>query len=184
MEDQRFDQWTRSLSAFGASRRAMTQIFAGSALAAMLARFGREDAAAKCVKPGKKCKKKRGKKQKCCGDAKCKGKKCQCPEDQIAAGDQCVTGRGTCVQGDDSCLDACNDSPQCSCHVTMEGVIEGTNAVRCGDNSIQSQCGECTTDADCSSYGPGAFCAMEIYPAGFCAGCALRQGFCRTPCPS
>jgi hypothetical protein len=89
--------------------------------------------------------------------------------------DRCTfPGSGTCTFG--NCIDTCNGNPQCTCYTTTEADI------RCGDNSILSQCGECSEDAHSASYGPYAFCAIEL--SGACGGCEDEQGFCRTPCPS
>jgi hypothetical protein len=88
-------------------RSLMLRLFAGTAVgAAVLGRLGLEDAAAGCVAPGKKCKGKNGKKKKCCGGAKCQGKKCRCPGSNVVIcgkncckpGQNCLDG--TCVNGD------------------------------------------------------------------------------------
>src|SRR5215207_6381475 len=86
------------------TRRGVLLLVAGTAAgAALLGRLRIDAAAAKCVAPGKKCKSKNGKK-KCCGGAKCQGKRCTCPSEAIACGKNCckpgqVCQNDTCVNG-------------------------------------------------------------------------------------
>jgi hypothetical protein len=192
MDHDRFDDLTRWLAS-GASRRAAVQTLVAGAFAIGLSRLGVAEVAAKCVKPGKKCKKKHGKKKKCCGGAKCKGKKCKCtggrlacgktccPPGQMCVGGQCVTGAGTCpTDGADFCngeFDGnCNGDNGCGCFTTM------ANATRCGFlGTPVGFCGQCTNDGDCADFGPGAFCVKDT---GAGCGCATGVGFCWLPCPS
>jgi hypothetical protein len=91
MDGQRIDTMIRTLTRSG-SRRAAVRALSGSALATFLATFGRNDAAAKCVNPGKKCKSKgkNGKKLKCCGGVQCKGGKCRCAAGLQPCGNRCI----------------------------------------------------------------------------------------------
>jgi hypothetical protein len=169
MENNRFDAIARLLGS-AASRRGIAHLLTGGALIG----------AARGVEAKKRHKKHRKKdrtKDQCpSGSERC-GSAC-CAEDQLCAEGQCVTGQGTCGAGADSCSATeihCNGTTMCACFVTTQG------DTRCGDTNILSQCGECTDDADCASYGPGAFCARDT--GDFC-GCDFGQAFCRTPCPS
>src|SRR4051812_48148449 len=91
---------------------------------------------------------------------------------------QCLTGIGTCAAGDDFCsniVKVCNDNDTCQCLQTFDG------QTRCGQAGVGGfTCGQCTSDAECSQFGLGAFCAKD---SGAQCACATGQGFCNVPCP-
>ncbi len=170
MDGQRFDTLALTLSTV--SRRAWIRIVVGAGLGALLAQAGRQEAAARCRKPGRKCS--RG--EKCCGGAKCKGRKCKCPAGQIGAGRRCVTGQGTCAADADACAGtagACNGNPECACYQTVGG------DTRCG--TFAGSCGACANDGDCAEHGAGAFC-ITTTPA--CCHPANGVTICGVPCPA
>jgi len=190
VDNRQFDQWTRKLSALG-SRRAVTKTLAAGILGALVGHIGGESAAAKCVKPGKRCDKRNPKQSKCCGGATCRGKKCRCPTGRVAcgarccttreicAGGKCVTGRGSCPNDVDSCAGTpvvCNGSAACACMRRLQG---GT---RCGEARPASACSQCATDGDCLAMGfpAGSSCVSDDGPS---CGCPDGQfGLCAAPC--
>jgi hypothetical protein len=175
MDGRRFDALTMAIGP--ASRRAALRFAAGAGFAALLTQSRLEETAARCRKPGKKCKSKGGKKRKCCGGAKCKGHTCRCPQGQIGAGEQCVTGQGTCADGTDACVDGfatpCNGNPSCFCQQSDD------SGTRCG--MFAGTCGDCVSDGDCAAHGPGAFC-LKTTPA--CCNPVLGTTICGVPCPT
>jgi hypothetical protein len=188
MDDRRFDQWTRSFDALP-SRRAMAKLLAGSLLGTLLTSFGADAAAAKCVRPGKKCDRKDPKKDKCCGGAKCRGKRCRCTmgraacgktccaKGELCAGGKCVVGQANCPAGADSCAGDpvfCTDNPTCICFARIEG---GT---RCGQVPSPLVCVPCVTDAQCRQQGfpAGSSCVLANGPGCVCD----TIGACITPC--
>jgi hypothetical protein len=128
----------------------------------------------------------------CCAHAECPvGRQCckgacivvdeccvdiDCPLGKICDQSQCVTGQGNCPAGANSCMSGdieCGSG--CYCFQTMAG------ETRCGRGGAGT-CNECTVDASCASYGPGAFCAKDAGPPG-CL-CQPGVGFCRVACDS
>jgi hypothetical protein len=122
MESSKFDALTRSCETN--TRRSVLRLLAGTSVGAMvLGRFGIDDAAAGCVKPGNKCKSKNGKKLKCCGGAKCKGGKCKCTNGGPACGKACCApgqicedaASSTCVNGSLIPGDQCDPDKPLAC---------------------------------------------------------------------
>jgi hypothetical protein len=119
MEGPRFDALIRLWGS--GTRRGVLQMVAATGLgAALLGSAGREEAAAKCVAPGKKCKGKNGKKKKCCGGAACKGKKCKCTGETFICGKACCQpGQQclgeTCANGDLEQGDLCEPEAPLAC---------------------------------------------------------------------
>ena len=109
----------------------------------------------------------------CCTNADCAG-------GQICDQFQCVTGRGTCPLGTDSCAGAgvtCNGDPFCVCLQSTAG------ETRCGKTGTATECGSCDSDADCAELlpnVPGAFCILGGGTFCNCDG----AGFCLGPCPN
>jgi hypothetical protein len=110
MDGHRFDLMSRWL-VNGSSRRSALRALVGGAFAAGLSGLGLDDAAAKCVNPGKKCKSKHGKK-KCCGGAKCQGSKCKCPAGLIPCGGRCVDAEND-LENCGACGNACGGAEIC-----------------------------------------------------------------------
>jgi hypothetical protein len=153
VDDGRFDTWVRSWGA--PSRRGLLRLAPASGLAGLLSRWEVEDAAAKCVKPGKKCKK-NGKKKKCCGGAKCKGKECKCQDSTFACGKNCCIPGQLCVNGA-SCSngpipvgDACNAEEPGACTSGVCGCGFGCN---CREADCVGLGEGCATSADCCQGG-------------------------------
>jgi hypothetical protein len=95
VDQSRFDEVVRGWNA--GTRRGLLRLVGGTTFGALLlGQFGADDAAAKCVSPGKKCKGKDGKKEKCCGSAKCQGGKCRCKTGGPACGKACCAPGQVC----------------------------------------------------------------------------------------
>lgn len=135
MDTTRFDTMARLFER--GTRRGILRLMAGTTLGAtLLAQFGAEEANAKCVKPGKKCKKKSGKKRKCCGGAKCKGKKCKCTGDTFKCGKTCCQPGQECQDG--TCV---NGSLEAGAHCDPETPLEcQTGNCQCISNAEITQC--------------------------------------------
>jgi hypothetical protein len=121
------------------------------------------------------------------GEVNCDGSGClvgeccinaDCGTGQICDNRQCAAGAGTCTaqsflycQNESS---RCNSDNTCACFISPEGR-------RCGSlNAAQTLCIGCTTNAECASLGPGAFCTLESSPNCLCA----LGGVCRAACPT
>ena len=177
MDDARFDALTKAL-AVGAPRRRVLKGIGGGIAAAIAGMAGRSEAAAARCRPGKKkCRGRCIPLSRCCGNR-------DCAAGEICAKGRCVTGRGTCAVGADSCANAgnpfCQDASgehTCICLSRLEG---GT---RCGVYGNASTCDQCTTDADCIDLGfpPGSSCTQD---SGIdCPVCQNdNRGTCTIPC--
>jgi hypothetical protein len=193
MDDQRFDHWTRSLFALG-TRRATIKSLTGAELGATLTHVGTEPAAARCVKPGKPCDRKDGRKERCCGSDRCKRKRCTCgrgreacgerccPQGHICAGGACVTGQDACPNGQDTCVSgpgpgaSCGNNLACGCFQRRQG---GT---RCVKRSPTTGSDQCVADADCRTLGFPAGTSCTRDEGGFCQGTNPALGACMVPC--
>lgn len=126
----------------------------------------------------------------CCPALQACGTVC-CPAGQRcgdAATATCVAGQGTCAAGADTCAGAnailCNNAqnPLCVCVQATDGTT------RCGtmiDGIQTSDCGLCSTDADCRLQFPdivGVFCTKSAN--NFCACPVAGQNICGRPCPT
>jgi hypothetical protein len=132
--------------------------------AVLLGRLGVDDAAAKkCVAPGKKCKRKKGKKKACCGGATCQGKRCTCPGNAVACGKNCckpgqVCQGGSCVNGALAPGALCDPDAPFACQ---------TGNCQCISNSEITQC-TCRQEA---CFGFGVPCEKSVQCcAGGCDG--------------
>lgn len=199
MDNRTFDGLARMMAEAVPTRRGLLRWLGGGVIAALLARFGVEEVAARCVRLGKVCKE-QGKKLNCCGGAKCQGAKCKCTGGEIACGGKCVAaecckhadcgplklcangtcvvGQGTCPSGENICAGStfnCGSGPggqSCSCYQTTG------NGTRCGNGLSLSQ--GCLNNDDCAERHPGVsgvFCARLGQPA--CRSITT----CETPCP-
>lgn len=149
MDGSRFDAWVRSWAA--TSRRGVIRLVSGGGLAALTAKLGLEDAAAKCVSPGKKCKTKNGKKKKCCGGAKCKGKKCKCQDGTFACGKHCCIPGQLC-QPSSGVLTCANGS------IPIQGECDPEQPGACASGVCGCGPGGCTCrKEDCAP--PGGDCS-------------------------
>lgn len=98
MESSRFDELAQQWGC--STRRSVFRLMAGTAAGAVvLGQLGIDDASAACVAPGKKCKGKNGKKEKCCGGAKCQGGKCRCKTGGPSCGKACCAPGQVCQLG-------------------------------------------------------------------------------------
>lgn len=167
MDGQRFDDLARWAVKRGRSRRGVLRGLAGGALAALLggAAVSPQGAAAKCLQPGKACKRD----NQCCSDV-CRRRKCRPTRPQ-----------GTCRVGEDRCQQGsgfayCNNTTSCGCYVTMSG------ALFCGSR-FDSTCYLCTSDEECRiPTGPGSRC-VQVAGTPYCPGCAFTGTVCIAPCP-
>lgn len=169
MDPRQFDSLARLWGR--GTRRSVLRLIGGTTLgAALLSQIGAQPAAAKCVKPGKKCKK-NGKKLKCCGSAKCKGKKCKCTGDTFACGKTCCQpgqdclGESLCVNGALAAGDLCDPEAPLACE---------TGNCQCISNAEITQC-TCRQEA---CFGNGVAC--ETTSQCCSGGC---EGFTNTCLP-
>jgi hypothetical protein len=181
VDGTRFDVWTQMLVA-DSSRRLTLKAVAGGALGGLLAALGREEAEAKCVKLGKTCKKNKGKNKKCCGGAKCKGKKCKCPIGTEECDGKCVDpGACPCPSGTEECNGECVEPGACPCSGgTEECDGECVAACLAGlQNRNPTNCNCCQAagappSPGCAQFGP---CCGVCVPLGGGMGiCAGRAG--------
>lgn len=123
MSDLSIDRLARLLS-----RPAGRRLTLGLAAASLGALVGRsEPAAAKCVRPNKRCRKS-GETLKCCGGAKCRGKTCRCIGGRIPCNGRCISA-ACCTNADCSPGQLC-DHQQGNCVVpALERVEVGDVAV-------------------------------------------------------
>jgi hypothetical protein len=123
----------------------------------------------------------------CCAAEQTCGSVC-CPAGQRcgnAATGTCVAGQGTCATGASTCaantVITCNGNNECACFQATDG------STRCGQpisGISPSDCGDCTTDADCRLIFPGVvgvFCGANA--TNIC-GCPAGQNVCGAPCPT
>ena len=167
MDPVRFDGFARAWGT--ASRRGALRLAAGAGLLGILAGGAAEDAAAKCVKPGKQCKKKNGKKKNCCGGAKCKGKKCVCPAGTFGCGKHCcLAGQKcsvqnnvkVCVNGNLPVGAACDPDATNGCASGVCGC--NGNLCACREADCVGAGEECSGNVDCCQ---GA-CFVDICTGG------------------
>lgn len=177
MDGSRFDGLARTLATERTRRQALNGI-AGGALAALLAPFGRADAAAACVKAGKQgCDGPRDKK--CCKGAICKGGskdregRCECKGRRQACKGKCVnttrsnkhcggcnrrcTGGNTCRNG------RCADASGCTkgqhiCFQGLDALCPGQDNCACitsvggtayCSDFTEGACSTCVRNSDC-----------------------------------
>jgi hypothetical protein len=210
MDGNTFDNAIRRL-ATSVSRRGIGRTAVGIGLAALLGRGTAEEAAAKCAKPGKKCRK--GKK--CCGGAKCKGKRCRCTSDKpCGSGQICVDGAcvadptpcpgdtptcgGVCCNAGDICVDGTCVTGQGTCTPGAGHFCNPGENVACNDNPAcacfetlagETRCGVKVFSTSCiGNCTVDADC--EVFGKGaFCAAngsvCdCVADTTCVRPCPS
>ncbi len=147
-------------------RRVLGKLLSGAI--ALLADASSRDAEAKCVKLGKKCKKK-GRKRKCCGGAKCK-KKCACRSTDKACNGACIPGTSCCGDAECNggiCQDgACRRAPfQGTCTAAQDSCVSGAGLLRCGSTPDQCICTITTAGR--------SFCALDT-------GLYILEGGCTT----
>ena len=162
MDDSRFDAIARL--AGQRNRRAALQLLAASGLGVAVFRTISEDADAKCVNPDKKCKKKNGKKRKCCGGAKCKGKRCRCPESTLACGAFCCEANQVCVGEGDAAVcklklgEACSSQDPGQCETG-----------KCGCNGNNCACRDANCKAKDVACNGNLSCCNGVCNGGFCS---------------
>jgi hypothetical protein len=170
MDAERFDTLVRSFNKLAPRRAALGVL--GGGLAALLARFGQDDAEAKKKKKRKKCK---GKKKKCgkkcipktgccpsCqGDQSCVDGTCVCPIDTFPCGSSCVTGDECCVASDCGGIYQCVDG-FCLCPDPSEVPCTASS---CCNPAADEVCAFTETEAACQGGGcPEAdFCNDETH---------------------
>lgn len=165
MDGVQFDAITKTL-AMRRSRRTTLRGIAAAALAAGVGLLGREEAAAGCKNLGQKCKKKNGKKKKCCSGAKCKGKKCKCPGGTEECGGACVPACQSDVQA--------RNSLDCSCCQ-----IAGA-PTPCG--AFGPCCGACTDvggQFTCMTFPETVDCEFDAQCQSGVCGCLSSNCSCR-----
>jgi hypothetical protein len=152
MDDaNRLDVYARTLSA-ATTRRAALRLLAGGALGAVLPRFSADEAAAACVRVGKRPK--HG--QRCCPDAVRSGRRCVCLSDDAAA-----TCTGRCGTVQDNCVRAVDCGNTCSGTDTCGGG-GAANVCGCTPEPRATTCsGRCGTEKN--------NCDQDVY-CGVCPG--------------
>lgn len=141
MDRYRFAAFVRALFV-AASRRAALSGLLGTALAALLARLGADDAVGKKKHKKKKCK---GGKKKCgkkCVDLATSGAHCRACGNACATGG-CVHGACTCASNDD-----CTEG--CFCAAGVEGV-------KLCNQSVSAEGALCVVDETCPL---GSYCSI------------------------
>lgn len=79
----------------------------------------------------------------------------------ICADGQCVTGIGRCAERTNVCTAPCNGNPNCFCIPTRAG--DTRCALYDSDGGFLRPC---TSDAQCTGLGPGAFCPPQFDSCG------------------
>ena len=97
-----FDTWTRALS----SRRTLLGRLTAGGLGLGVSLLTPVDSDARCVRLGKICKTTRGR-QRCCGGATCRGRKCRCTGGRSACGRSCCSKAATCQDKRCRACDVC-----------------------------------------------------------------------------
>ena len=98
MDTIRFDALAREWGS--GTRRGVLQLVAAAGLGGILLhQVGQDEAEAACKAPGRRCKSKNGKKQKCCGGAKCQGGRCRCKNGGTGCGNVCCQPGQICQDG-------------------------------------------------------------------------------------
>jgi hypothetical protein len=118
-----------------------------------------------------------------CADLQSDDNNCAACGQSCGEGNSCIAGVCTtadgCPVGADACAGdrvACGNITRCVCSRSTEG---GTF---CGDLLTPGPiCGQCDSNADCASFGPGALC-VETGSVNCCG--SSQQNVCRLPCPA
>lgn len=165
MDDLRFDRLVWALVT-GATRRQTLQRVAGAGLAGLLAQAGIEEAAAACVKLGKKgCKGPRN--RKCCPGATCTGGN----KDKVG---KCVC-RGGLKQCGATCVDTASDKNHCGgCNQTCPAGLICTNGTCTSVLGCRAGDQICVDDGNCpGSNNPGCFCITDVEGTPRCSDATL-----------
>ena len=165
MDQQGFDHWTRAIVTSG-TRRAAVRAFAGAAVASLAISRSGEDAGAKCVHFGKRCRRKH---DNCCHGAVCRGSRCRCRPGRVWCNGKCVTGQccqdSDCTAGDTGLCDPqhkCRYRPSCvgagqDCWFDHQCCSGRCNNLHCEPSGIGEPCrgwSQCqsTVSMECSYY--------------------------------
>ncbi len=147
LPEPRFDRFTRAVAA-PSGRRAILKALAGGSLAAALAALGGDAADARtCTPLGRRC---RRREDTCCGEGRCKNRRCRCRRGETPCGrGQCCGRESVCRK--DRCVPAPPATPECE-----------TGWKICDDGSCippDECCDDC--EADCVDRGfRGGRCAF------------------------
>jgi hypothetical protein len=123
MDGRQFDELSQALAG---SRRAALRLMLGGVAGALLP-LRTDDAAAGCVKLGKRC----GGGAKCCGGARCKQRTCQCPTGKKACDGKCVPEATCCADADCPACQKCDDGACEAATGAVCGQQSGAGALRC-----------------------------------------------------
>lgn len=118
--------------------------------------------------------------ERACGTVCCPaGQRCGAP-----GSGTCVAGQGTCAAGASSCgsdnFIFCNGQATCVCVRATDGTTRCATPI---EGITESDCGLCTTDADCALQFPaivGAICASNATAP---CSCPAGKNLCTAPCP-
>lgn len=180
MDDRRFDELTRTLSAGPTGRRRVVKGLVGGAVATVLGRFGLGSADAQDVEASaaRRCRSNRQ-----CRDTQrcCNGRCINVLNDERACGDCGVRcgANETCVNG--ACLSSCRGGRPGVCDADDCGTLCGCNTIFNGGNgatyclSVRGSCSNvraCNSNTDCPS---GLVCVND----GCCPG---KPRVCTRPC--
>lgn len=186
MDAERFDRIARLLPA--ASRRGAVRMLGALAVGgSALALLSPDEAAAKCVNPGKRCKKKGEAKKACCGGASCKGKRCKCPVNRVKCGAKCCAVGQICANG--VCTIACpQGSAVCLNTCCVPGQTCVNNVCTNGAKAVGAQCpkdfpGLCSSGkCGCNSNDPNLCACREANCKAPTAACAGSLECCQGVC--
>jgi len=148
MDDRRVDDLARAVTGAAGSRRALAQAVAGSFLAIVFRPA--PEAAARCVRLGKRCAGKRGEPdKKCCGGAGCQGTRCRCRGGKVGCGGRCVS---RCAAGQ------VREPAGCGCCSVNDAPCDSAKpAACCSETCLMGRCAgrangtPCNFDAQCLS---------------------------------
>lgn len=162
MDEHRFDEWTRALTATAGSRRGVLRILAGGTLASLLARLGLSEAGARCGHAGDRCGPGRGR---CCSRFACCGGRCRnlltderfcggcltpCDSGETCVGAACQPANCTTAYVCNGTETTCGAGSPCLCVRTLE------DALACVDTCTSV---DCTSTPQCvSELGNGFVC--------------------------
>jgi hypothetical protein len=177
MDNHHFDQLTRSLTTL-VSRRAVAPLTVAGAIRVILGLDPDPVAAAKCVRPGKKCNPKQRNLARCCGGAKCRRKRCRCPRGRRPCGKRCCP-RGQICSGNRCVARSTTTCPagQTACDALCRNLQSDRNA--CGSCTTTCPLPEACVDGACICPHPLTVCDGECVTT---AGDARHCGGCNQPC--
>lgn len=174
MDTDRFDYLTRSFAISDSRRGIMKLAAAGLAALGIDSALADEAGAAKCVKPGRRCKTRNGKK-KCCRGSKCVGTTCQCKGNKEQCGKQCVNLNNN-SKNCGSCGNPCPSGSSCESGLCTNDCPDECCANSDCPGTEVCQDGSCTCTTECCRHSDCS--GSEICQGGSCtctAECCVNE---------